>query len=581
MNRKKVSIREVRPKRVSTGRPRGRPLGSKTVNRKVKGGCYGDKKCKKCNAKLCGGVNPKHTAENCRKCNYDRDECLKPKYKCDYAYLLNLTPQEEQQLKLLALTTSPSKTEKIASRVAKAQLTKQLTKQYQINSNFLEKQLSTEKSKSFPKKNKIKQLEDELKALNLQYRKDLAKNKKKTTPKLPKPSMPIVSPTPISVSPPKSYITEEEYNEPIIEPMAHIPSPKQEKRIYDIINLLEENINQAEKDLDTVSNEINRLVQKYRAEGYGDQEIRNISDIKALEQVFKNHQHNIQDLYREIDELKFNLQQSTSFARPRPLHKKPKPSKPYVSPIPEPYFTPPSKSYVSPPYEPYTSPPYEPIPSPEIYFSSPSPEPYLSPKGRVLSPPQAHPMPPGYESLPQPIDIAAYAKAIAPKPPKEAKRKKKSKKAKKEEEEEEEEEFYSHPYEYNKFSKSLPIVANPYPITTRHPGVKTNDKAKTLLELYFAKPEKKKPADTYNWDPKLLAPPFTFGDTKSRNFPRQILNGVVAPPTPIDYFETPKKVKKPIKLSKDITKALKQIRTARKKKSSPKKKKKRRSKKLY
>lgn len=115
--------------------------------------------------------------------------------------------------------------------------------------------------------------------------------------------------------------------------------------------------------------------------------------------------------------------------------------------------------------------------------------------------------------------------------------------------------------------QSLPVTE-----TLRYPELKKSQ-ANSILDYYKNRDIKKTPADTYNYDPKLLAPNFTFGNTKARNFPRTLLSGPAFPPVPLTYFEEPaKKVKKPKTLSKDISKALKQIKAARTRKAAPKKK---------
>lgn len=111
-----------------------------------------------------------------------------------------------------------------------------------------------------------------------------------------------------------------------------------------------------------------------------------------------------------------------------------------------------------------------------------------------------------------------------------------------------------------------PLIRNPVAKTTRLPEMVTKNKATTFLEAYLKNQEKKDvKTDAYNYEPKILGPAFTFGNTKTKRYPRQLLAGPnIGAPIPIDYFKTPvKKAKKPIKLSTDVSKALKQIKSAR------------------
>lgn len=116
MNRKKVTS-----KYVPTGRPRGRPPGSKTIKRPiskmsgvksikgVSGGCNGDKRCQKCNKKLRGGIEETEEARgfnrtHCKRCKYDLKECGDPKYECDTKLLADfLRTREGKEARELAL----------------------------------------------------------------------------------------------------------------------------------------------------------------------------------------------------------------------------------------------------------------------------------------------------------------------------------------------------------------------------------------------------------------------------------------------------------------------------------------------
>lgn len=115
----------------------------------------------------------------------------------------------------------------------------------------------------------------------------------------------------------------------------------------------------------------------------------------------------------------------------------------------------------------------------------------------------------------------------------------------------------------------------PATITTQHPDPRKVAEFNKLLGIVAKKPSRIQTEHAYNWDPKLLSPAFTFGDSKYGKSQRYLVTGPQSgvPPLPLGYFEKPvKKIRKVKPLSKDITKAVRQLRAKRKPKLPIKKK---------